>query len=66
MNLQLDDVVKKSILKHCKSRGYSDKLTKLMVNLTRKYRSSGHMDDADLANYISRIQKELKPTKKGD
>jgi len=65
MNMQLDDVVKKAVEAHCKERKYSPKLTKLMIDLTKKYRSEGNLSSGDLGSYLKRIEKALKKEKKG-
>lgn len=58
--MNIDDVVKQAVESHCKEKGLSPKVTKLIHDLAKLYRSSGKASDADLQSFLDRIQKELK------
>ena len=60
--MDLKNVVEKAVIEHCKSKGYSDKLTKLMVSITHKHRQ-GEVEAGDLGNFITRVNNELKKMK---
>ena len=63
--MKLDDLVKKAVEEHCKTMKYSPKLTKIMVDLTKKYRLQGTLTDGEIGSYLKRIEKALKSEKKG-
>jgi len=64
--LNIDKIVIESVESHCKKNGYSQKLTKLMLDLTKKYRNEGTVNDKELLSYIQRIQKSLPDAKGGE
>ena len=63
--MNLNNTVKEALEAHCKGKGYSPKLTKLLHDLVKVYRNSGQIADADLASFLERIQKEIKATQEG-
>ena len=60
--MNLSHIIKEALEEHCKEKGHSPKLTKLLHDLVKVYRNSGQMADADLASFLERIQKEIKTT----
>jgi DNA-binding TFAR19-related protein (PDSD5 family) len=63
--MNIDDVVKQALESHCKEKGHSAKVTKLVLDLAKLYRTSGKASDADLQSFLDRIQKELKKEEGG-
>lgn len=58
--MNIDEVVKRALESHCKEKGHSPKVTRLILDLAKLYRSNGKASDADLQSYLDRIQHELK------
>ena len=57
--MDIDKIVEDAVKEHCKKQGFSNKLTKLMLDLTNKYRNEGTVGDEELLNYIKRINKNM-------
>lgn len=57
--MDIEKIVENAIIKHCKAKNYSEKTTKLMIDLTKKYRNEGTVNENELLNYIKRINKSL-------
>ena len=52
--MNLEDFVENSVRSYCQDRGYSDRLTKLMVALVRKIRNN-ELEPGDLGEYLQRV-----------
>ena len=58
--MSLDEIVEKAVKDHCEDKGYSDKLTNIMLKITKKYRAEGVVDDSDLESFLKRVETEIK------
>lgn len=52
--MELEDFVEDSVTSYCENLGYSERLTKLMVALVRKFRNN-ELEPGDLGDYLQRV-----------
>jgi len=52
--MELDEFVEDSVIAYCKSEGYSERLTNLLLNLVKKIRRN-ELESGDLGDYLQRV-----------
>jgi len=52
--MELDEFVEKSVIDYCEKEGYSERLTKLLLNLVEKMRRN-ELESGDLGDYLTRV-----------
>jgi hypothetical protein len=52
--MELDEFVEKSVIDYCEKEGYSERLTKLLLNLVEKMRRN-ELEIGDLGDYLTRV-----------
>jgi len=57
--VDLDEIVENAVISHCEAKGYSEKLTKLMVRIAHKHRKSD-VQRGDLGNFLQQVNTQLK------
>jgi hypothetical protein len=53
--MDIEKIVKDAVEEYCNSKGYSEKLTKKMLAVTKKLRA-GQVSDTELDNFLEQIQ----------
>jgi hypothetical protein len=56
--MEIDKIVEDAVKEYCNSKGYSEKLTKKMLAVTKKLRT-GQVSDIELDNFLEQIQEHL-------
>ena len=52
--MEIDELVEKSVIDYCEKEGYSERLTKLLLNLVKKFRRN-ELESGDLGDYLQRV-----------
>ena len=52
--MNIDEVVNNAVISHCEEKGYSQRLTDLMIRIVNKYRQS-EVESGDLGNFLQQV-----------
>jgi len=52
--MEIDELVEKSVIEYCENEEYSERLTKLLLNLVKKMRGN-ELESGDLGDYLTNV-----------
>jgi hypothetical protein len=56
--MEIDELVEKGVIDYCEKEGYSERLTKLLLNLVKKMRGN-ELETGDLGDYLTRVNSTM-------